>query len=71
MVITKPILPKIFLILTVVSAAPATPSCEPSDSGPIGLPGTCVVKANDPHGSHHVDGRINSEVTVKCSESSH
>lgn len=68
MAIKKAILPKLFLFVAVASTAPATPACEPSDSGPIGLPGTCVVKANDPHGSHHLDGRINSEVTVKCSE---
>ncbi|MHA7177379.1 hypothetical protein ACX80D_12055 [Arthrobacter sp. Sr24] len=28
--------------------------------------GACTIKANDPHGSIHVSGTINSEGTLKC-----
>lgn len=66
--IIRSIRSSLFLTLTALSTAPVTSACEPTDAIPVGLPNTCVVKANNPHGSHHVDGRINSEVTVRCSE---
>lgn len=55
------------VILAVATANP--PACELDDNGPVGLPSTCVIKADYPHHSHHVAGRINGEAGVKCSES--
>jgi hypothetical protein len=42
--------------------------CAGFGDGSVELPHTCVVKANRPHASGHVPGRINSQVSIRCGE---